>query len=259
MVVVGVSGGLRYPLVTVPHASIVFSMQLTRPLASREQGQLVWLGNAITGLRTRSFSYEGLPETRTAVALLSPLGAHHLLGVSSGELGERRLPAAQFLPGYALSVLADRLSAAWPNDPLQTFEAWLVERALRQPRAAPPQAARAFRAFELARTGVVPSVDALAESARVSRRQLDRDCVRWLGFTPKQLLRTHRLQRALGLLRAGAGLVHAAALAGFADQAHMTNVLTRTTGRSPRVWALAKQGALGAAYERASGGELVTF
>ena len=71
----------------------------------------------------------------------------------------------------------------------------------------------------------------------LGERQLRRRFAAGVGYGPKTLARVLRFQRLLALLtddRAGRPtLAEAAALAGYADQAHMTAECTRLAGRSP--------------------------
>lgn len=84
------------------------------------------------------------------------------------------------------------------------------------------------------RSGGRLRVEALARGAGCSRRQLERQCLDPVGLTPKAMLQTARLQRALAALRTGAGAARVAAVCGFADQAHLSREIRRVAGVPPR-------------------------
>jgi AraC-like DNA-binding protein len=85
----------------------------------------------------------------------------------------------------------------------------------------------------------VPSLRLEAASAAlgVSPRTLRRRCTTALGYGPKTLERILRFRRALRLLRQHQSLVNAARLAGYADQAHLTNEAQRLASTTPAVLA----------------------
>jgi AraC-like DNA-binding protein len=80
------------------------------------------------------------------------------------------------------------------------------------------------------------TVEAMAKSAAVSSRHLERLFARHLGVAPKTLARVLRFQRALGaLMRDPEGtLADVAADAGYFDQAHFIKDFRRMTGGVPR-------------------------
>ena len=65
------------------------------------------------------------------------------------------------------------------------------------------------------------SVADTADALGLGARQLHRRALVAFGYGPKTLARVLRLQRALGLARQGVPFAETAALAGFADQAHL--------------------------------------
>jgi transcriptional regulator GlxA family with amidase domain len=74
------------------------------------------------------------------------------------------------------------------------------------------------------------SVASVADSVGWSERQLHRRARDAFGYGPKTLARVLRLQRALGLARDGVPLADTAALAGFADQAHLARDVRELAG-----------------------------
>jgi AraC-like DNA-binding protein len=66
------------------------------------------------------------------------------------------------------------------------------------------------------------TVDAIAERLGLSARQLQRRVKTGFGYGPKHLIRILRFQRAVRLARAGTPFAQASAIAGYADQAHLS-------------------------------------
>lgn len=73
----------------------------------------------------------------------------------------------------------------------------------------------------------------LADSLYVSERTLRRRCTTAFGYGPKTLERILRFRRALRLMRSRHPLADTARLAGYADQAHLTNESQRLAGLTP--------------------------
>jgi AraC-like DNA-binding protein len=79
----------------------------------------------------------------------------------------------------------------------------------------------------------------LADKLGVTRRQLERQCRRDLGVSPKMLARILRFRRAAALIahsqvRSGADL---AAAGGYVDQAHLIREFKEFAGTTPRLFA----------------------
>jgi transcriptional regulator GlxA family with amidase domain len=81
----------------------------------------------------------------------------------------------------------------------------------------------------LARHGRI-RVDAMAESAGIGVRQLERQFIEAVGLSPKAFIRTARLQRALRLLRGDEPPAGVAEACGFADQAHLAPEVRSVAG-----------------------------
>ncbi|HEX7291552.1 MAG TPA: helix-turn-helix domain-containing protein [Conexibacter sp.] len=76
----------------------------------------------------------------------------------------------------------------------------------------------------------------VADAAAISERQLQRRFDAWIGYGPKTLARVLRFQRATRLLSDAAGapdLARVAAVAGYADQAHLTRESRALAGLTP--------------------------
>ncbi|MET8567035.1 AraC family transcriptional regulator [Streptomyces sp. NPDC004783] len=81
-----------------------------------------------------------------------------------------------------------------------------------------------------------PSLAALATDLGLSRYQLLRAFRTAMGIPPYAWLAQHRVARARGLLEAGLRPAEAAALVGFADQAHLTRWFRRVLGVTPAAY-----------------------
>lgn len=115
-----------------------------------------------------------------------------------------------------------------------------LESALRQSRKArwsPPRAVEHAVHVALARQGRV-RVEALAASACLGVRQLERQFLQAVGLSPKRFITTARFQRALQLLRDGQPPAAVADVCGFADQAHLAREFRRVAGAPARAIAL---------------------
>ena len=102
-----------------------------------------------------------------------------------------------------------------------------------------PEVARALD--RLIATNGEMTVAALAEDVGWSRRHLSACFTRELGITPKLFGRVLRFQRARRyVVDPGISLGEAAALAGYADQAHMTHEWREFSGSAPGAWLAAE-------------------
>lgn len=74
------------------------------------------------------------------------------------------------------------------------------------------------------------TVDAIAERLGLSARHLQRRVKTAFGYGPKTLTRILRMQRALVLARDGTPFAEVSALAGYADQAHLSREVRALAG-----------------------------
>jgi AraC-like DNA-binding protein len=166
------------------------------------------------------------PDTTAEVASAPPgtrtFGLRFAVGTGPGVLG---LPADEFtdreVPLADLWRPADVRRLAEADDPLRALEDVAARRWRTPDRTMVAVAAQA-------RAG--RSVDAIAESCGLGARQLHRRCTTTFGYGPKLLTRVLRLQRALGLARAGTPFAEVAATAGYADQAHLARDVRALAG-----------------------------
>lgn len=87
--------------------------------------------------------------------------------------------------------------------------------------------------------GAALTLAALAAQAGLSRYQFLRGFARLTGLTPHAYLMQRRLHSARRRIAAGVSLAEVAAMAGFADQSHMTRLFVRSFGLPPGVYAAA--------------------
>ena len=175
----------------------------------------------VAGPDTHAYVAEGAPSTWVGVRFY-PGTAPGLLGVPAYELRDRRVELAELWPASEVRRLCGRVGAA--ADPVTALEDVALERAA---DAEPPD--------PLLR-GVVTALDsgrpvaATADELGLGARQLHRRCLTAFGYGPKTLARILRLQRALALARDGVAFADTAALAGFADQAHLARDVKELAG-----------------------------
>jgi AraC-like DNA-binding protein len=98
--------------------------------------------------------------------------------------------------------------------------------------------ASAMRAHEFlhAHCDRIVSLDELERVTGRGRFALSRDFRNFYGTSPYRYLTMRRLDLARRMMLTGARLADVAALAGFADQSHMTRHFTRTYGMPPARW-----------------------
>ena len=168
--------------------------------------------------------------------------------LSEGLLSEGRGRAPRFRePVIVDPVLAAELrslhAALGEIDPLEaeTRLAWLFGELVRR-HASPScdfevrgagRVARLVMAQLAGRLGCPPALAEMAAEAGLSRYQLVRCFRAEVGMPPYAWLAQHRVARARTLLERGCRPAEAAALTGFADQAHLTRWFRRVVGVTP--------------------------
>jgi transcriptional regulator GlxA family with amidase domain len=74
------------------------------------------------------------------------------------------------------------------------------------------------------------TVAQVADAVGLGERQLRRRCLHAFGYGPKTLARVLRFTRALDLARGGTAFAEVAAVAGYADQAHLAREVRALAG-----------------------------
>ncbi|QEV20986.1 helix-turn-helix domain-containing protein [Streptomyces alboniger] len=151
-----------------------------------------------------------------------PGTAPALFGVPAHELRDRRVELADLWSAATVQRLTGRVDGA--RDPVAALEEVAMERA---DEAGPPDP---FLAEVVRSLGAGASVAATAKALGVNARLLHRRSLPAFGYGPKTLARVLRLQRALALAREGLPYADTAAVAGFADQAHLARDVKELTG-----------------------------
>ncbi|MCI3933751.1 DUF6597 domain-containing transcriptional factor [Streptomyces sp. AN091965] len=178
----------------------------------------------VAGPDTRAYAPDATAPGRYVGVRFAPGTAPALLGVPAYELRDRRVDLADLWSGAEVRRLTARVDAA--TDPVAALELLAHERADRAP-APDPLLTRVVAQLNAGR-GVAETAAAVGLGAR----QLHRRALPAFGYGPKTLARVLRLQRALALARGGLGQAGTAAVAGFADQAHLAREVKNLTGLS---------------------------
>lgn len=258
LVAVDGSHQLHRLLTVVPNDSAVLSVQFAHGMELPSQPADRGLLPQLCGWRQTRHSFLATGGFRCLHALLTPEGA---LALSAGkELpgGDQPVqPLATIMDRVHLVDLEDRLAAEGAAiQQLVRLGAWL-ERRLTQKMHLPWQALRAARvATSLIETPAL-NMALVAQTERMSRRQMERDFRRWFNVSPKQVSLVARGQAAARLGHRGSPPAEIAQLLSFVDQAHLNRVVKKIFGVSPPVLARSAQTALGMAFRHASRGGVV--
>jgi AraC-like DNA-binding protein len=247
------------PLFIAPHESMVLSVQLGRVRdacieAKGEHGQ----NTCVTGIRQWTGSFIPAGRCVTLFALLTPLGAVHVLDSQPlSQVPRIRAPVADLLDRRTTMALESAIALAPSIDTkLKVFASWLEARVTARRQQSWP-ALRAARAALHLMQEPGAAIDDLAREAAVSRRQLERHFAHWFGTSPRHLAQVARLQQVSRCAQQGATLADIAAHTGFADQAHMTRVVRQLTGLTPRRFVQSHASPLAGAFRAATHGGTV--
>jgi AraC-like DNA-binding protein len=138
-----------------------------------------------------------------------------VLGVPADALVDQQVPLAALWPAAEVRRLAEAA------DPLAALQQ-AARRRWQRPDPAMVAVAAAARAGR--------PVASIADSCGFSPRHLQRLCKSAFGYGPKTLHRILRLQRAVALARGGRGFADVSAVAGYADQAHLSREVRALAG-----------------------------
>lgn len=203
---------------------------------------LVWGGNGVVracGPETAGWSFR-LPAGATAVGVrLEPGVFPALFGVPAGYIADRQVDIDELLPAHLARSMCERVGEAVALDQQRGALHDVVLSMVRARRGNDT----IDSADDVARTlaGASPSIDlaSIAHDLGMSRRQLHRVSVHTLGYGPSMFRRVLRVQGALSLMRqTHSSLGRVAAVAGYADQAHMNrefHTICRTTPARARL------------------------
>ncbi|MFP2926758.1 helix-turn-helix domain-containing protein [Pyxidicoccus sp. 3LG] len=172
------------------------------------------------------------PGTASLGVRFRPGWALPLLGVSPRELCGLSVSVEDCTP--ALALLQRKLEArASPGAAFALLQDFVSRRLAAVRTASGPRAAQALRWLQS--SGGQVRVSTLARTLGMSERTLHRAVLDEAGVPPKLLARVLRFQRALTLLRSGAGadLSDVALACGYADQAHLSREVRDLAGLTP--------------------------
>lgn len=194
---------------------------------------LVWIadvGLRVAGPAQAPMSHPRIDRILAIGATFHPGAAPYLLRTPASELVDQRVHLDAIDPLLARRVDDALIAALHPRAAVIAF-ARELERHLAGIQDAPDPAVR--HAVSLLEGDARATVGDVATKTYISERELQRRFVRDVGYAPKTLQRVLRLQRFL-TVRTVADLAGAAALAGYADQSHLSREAKRLTGLSPR-------------------------
>jgi AraC-like DNA-binding protein len=215
------------------HVACVWADRTDRndPLLPDAAVELVWSGRGlfVRGADTRAHAVDAFPE-RTFVGIrFRPGAAADVLGLHGVDLADARVGVSELWGVAEMERIESRLRKCTS---VARAAALLEDVVSARLRAAPDGAVEAVVA-ELDRPRT--PVRELADRLGLGERQLLRRCVDALGYGPKTLDRILRFQRfrALAARRRDLGLAELAAVAGYADQSHLTRECRRLADETP--------------------------
>jgi AraC-like DNA-binding protein len=176
----------------------------------------------------------GGPQAGIQLAV-TPAGARRLFGCPAGELRSSVLPLADVLVDADRLLAQLREAVTW-RQRFAVLETALLRRLHEPARDPRPEVAWAWD--QLVRRRGDAAVSALAADVGWSRRHLSNTFDREFGLSPKVAARVLRFDHSADRLRTdpSARLADVAAIAGFADQAHMCRDWRQLAGCSPSRW-----------------------
>lgn len=162
-----------------------------------------------------------------------PGRAPGFLGVPASELLDSRIPLAELWGKAPADRLADRLaSAANPEAAAAVLDHAVADRT-GTARAADPLIDELVAMYTTNQPDAARAVRFASRTMSVGERRLHRHCRAAVGYGPKMLERVLRFQRARRIARGTSSLALVAALAGYADQAHLTRESRCLAGTTP--------------------------
>ncbi|MEU8955118.1 helix-turn-helix domain-containing protein [Streptomyces sp. NPDC048518] len=226
----GGSGGYRERPARLPGAVVwtrgaAGAPDGARPVLPDGCMDLLWTRGRlfVAGPDTRAYRPDTSgPGTAYVGVRFYPGTAPALLGVPAHELRDRRVELADLWTASLARRLTGRVDGA--RDPMAALEELALERAA---DADPPDPLIAEVVGAL-RAG--HSVARTAADVGVNARMLHRRSLQAFGYGAKTLARVLRLQRALALAGDGLPYAQTAAVAGYADQAHLARDVKEFTG-----------------------------
>ncbi|HWI70687.1 MAG TPA: helix-turn-helix domain-containing protein [Baekduia sp.] len=195
---------------------------------------LVWiaqLGLRIAGPAQMAMSPPPLDRMLAFGATLYPGVAPYLLRTPASDIVDQHIHVDAIDGRFAAEVDDALLAAPDARAGVAALQRVLARRIAAVDREPDPAVRRAVAVLDSAGATVAGA----AAATYVSERELQRRFVHDVGYAPKTLQRVMRLQRFLAQLTLPRiELAGAAALAGYADQSHLSRDARRLAGLSPR-------------------------
>ena len=208
---------------TVPHPNI--HLTFTRSFDERVSSSTV---AEVHGVKSAKFSKHLEGQAWVFGVKFRPGGFRCFSDQSASGLTDRVVPAVQIF-GAELLCIAERLS---PYDAVDKISSFLEKSAITRD----PQAEFAGQLTDLiAADSTLTKVSAFAKRAGTSVRSLERLFDRYVGVSPKWVIRRYRLHEVLERLHSDQvfSFSQLAAELAYADQAHLIRDFQQLTGYSP--------------------------
>jgi len=185
---------------------------------------IIWMGDhlLVAGPDTHA-QPSVIARPTTLVGLRFPPGAGPaVLGIPAYELRDQRVPLDAVWTRSEAERIGDRIGAG--ESAAAVLEWAALDRLTTTGRLSPVTAEVVRRLRSGQRVATV------ADAVGMSSRQLHRLALAAFGYAPKTLARVMRMQRALALAHRGMRLGEVAAMAGYADQAHLSREVKELAG-----------------------------
>lgn len=184
----------------------------------------------VCGVHSRAMLNQPRAETHALGVAFRPYGAHAVLGVPLVELADR-VVGLEDLWGSAARELREEIGHHEdPQVRIAVAQSWLTRRLVEPglPRGLAP-------ALELLCGEPPRSVRELSEQLGISHKHLIDRCRRFIGLPPQQIIRVHRLGRALRAIdpQRPADWARLAVEHGYCDQSHLVREFRRLAGLTP--------------------------
>ncbi|MEV4298808.1 AraC family transcriptional regulator [Microbispora rosea] len=191
---------------------------------------VIWADGAllVAGPDTAAHVVTDRPGARYVGLRFGPGTGPVVFGVPAHELRDRRVPLAELWPGAEARRLTERAGEA--ADAAPRLGAVLEEEAARRLGRAPRRVDAALVGAVVTGVRAGLPVARIAADAGVGERRLHRRCLDAFGYGPRTLGRILRMNRAVDLARGGTPPAAVAAVAGYADQAHLSREVRSLTG-----------------------------
>ncbi len=178
----------------------------------------------VAGPSTRRILSEGDGENGSFGFRLPPGRAGHLLNLGLNEIADQLVPLEDLVQGARANLLRDAM--------IPLSEGFNSTIALTSIAVGAAGASHWPDAVRCSAAGAVSAGSVVAELGG-SERSFRRRMLGTFGYGYATLVRLERARHAQGLLRRGFPIGAAAAVAGFADQSHLSREFQRLVGMSP--------------------------